>query len=300
MRKIKLFILSFVSIICCSAHAGGLVGSGAGFHEMNFQYVYANLSLWVRNCMSISLQEGGCESQGYNGALLGKITEILKSNRGRTDVLKFASEKAQPELFKTGLHEPDRIAKSMFENDTTILINVDELYRKGASRPNLDIPAIASILLHEVGHQAGEPDHRRLDYLGSQIRNFLERVTTVYPFEVGPENEALSMTVVNQRGSIQIGMMNFYWENKFSMDITSKVFKHIQCSQPGYKLGGYSVYNAAFSTIQNAVDKVNFNFRVRMLCSSKELSQAVEERQQIQLSFTADKNMELSSQRLAP
>jgi hypothetical protein len=300
MKKLKFFILLVACMIASSAQAGGLVGSGAGYHEMNFQYVYVNLASWLTNCMAVPLEEGGCESQGYNGELLTKITEILKANRARTDILKFASEQSEPALFKTGIHEPDRIAKSMFENDNTILVNVDELYKQDNSRPNLDIPAIASVLLHEIGHQAGEPDHRRLDHLGSQIRNFLNRVTTLYPFEIGPEYEKLNLTVVNQRGSVQVSMMNFFWENKYSTDVTSKVFRQLRCSKPGFKLGGYSVYNAAFATIGRSLDKVNFNFRVRMLCSSKEHQQAVEERLQLQLTFAADQNVELKTQRLAP
>lgn len=280
--------------------AGGVIGSGAGIVEMNFQYAYTVLPMWIKNCQRTpqidNLLKTMCETTGKKGLLYSRIIEIIQNNSEREDRLVFVSAAKDPDFFNTGIHEHHRVAKTYLRPDSSIYINVDQLYNKEDGSPAVGLSTIAAIVLHEVGHQAGEKSHELLNEIASQLRLFLGSTTIIYNFEVGQLSEKVQMTFINQNEP-KTSTIIFNWLGNYSMNLTSQVSKLIQCQNEQDIREGYSLYNGQFSPHVQTDKAIDFNFWADIYCISSVGHTQKKEKINLQMTLTDDKKIDLSIKR---
>ncbi len=102
-------------------------------------------------------------------------------------------ERDQPGFFDTAYGQAHRIAKTGLTPDTPIYFNTDLLYKSG--QPALDFQAITALLIHELGHQTGNPNHAALDSLGSKVRLPLD--SPIKPLTYQDRNLDITITAIN-------------------------------------------------------------------------------------------------------
>jgi len=179
MKKlITIIFIIFTSFASAKESGGGvIVGNGAGFAEGLFQQSYQSLPLILENIRLIQnevLSKNEIE-------LLIKIQTIAAGNSNKKDRLIFLSEKENPNFFNTTEIEVHRFAKTFTNSDSPIFINTDWLYTETGK--NLSHATVIALLVHEIGHQAGEMDHNALDFLGAKVKNYSNSESNQYNFQ---------------------------------------------------------------------------------------------------------------------
>jgi hypothetical protein len=172
MSLIKVVVL--VLAICLSSKTfasggsggGTLVGNGAGIVEQNIIFAYDALPRSIDSCLSTPQV---CGVLPADVDQLQKIRAVAAENRATSDRIQFVSEQAHPGFFNTEEGQAQRLAKTGNTAAAVIFWNSDLFYQVDQT-PALDMAAITAIWVHELGHQAGNPDHSYLDQLGARIR----------------------------------------------------------------------------------------------------------------------------------
>ena len=149
-----------------ASYAGDEANNGGGAGEATISYVYERLDYFVGPCLG----NRACLADPARRDLLERVLRLP-----RTGGLEFHSESREPGFFM--LDGAVRAAKTSLTPGAVIYVNRDLLYAKNAQGAwaALDTGAAVAILVHELGHQTGEPDHDRLDRLGAEVRAFLSR-----------------------------------------------------------------------------------------------------------------------------
>lgn len=247
-----------------SNSGGTVVGNGAGIVESNFQLAYTALS----NLISLCIENPYCGINSDDNAIFRKIQVIAIENQKKADRLIFLSEREHPGFFNTGSSEHHRIAKTSLESPGPIYINTDMLY-DSFGRAVLDFRGAIRILVHELGHQAGNPDHAKLDILGSSIEHFASAYTTFYNFQKDDSNENVVFTVANYPLSGMPIFVTFQWNNFVANDLTDEIYKKIQdgCSFDTESFEGVEVTNGHFAF--DFGRNLSFNAWVRVKCFEK-------------------------------
>lgn len=165
---------------------GDIIGNGAGLAELNFAYVYRSVPTLIDrylNAANFNL------SQNDKDALL-HIKSIVEERKSYANVFEFLEETDLMLLFP---QENDRIAMTAFTPDFPIYINKTLLYQT----PELtkDLPLQASIIIHELGHQAGIKSHKYLDYLGAAVQTYLQSRFSSHTLDMAG---SLSISIFNR------------------------------------------------------------------------------------------------------
>lgn len=259
----KPLLLFSCLILACTAEArvnsgdGVIVGNGAGFVEQNFQYAYSSLDRAIQQCLH---NPRLCRLDGEDAPLLENILEIARQNASNPERLLFVSERDHPNFFATGPNESHRIAKTGLTPSAPIYVNTDSLYENG--KPALNLAAIMAILVHEIGHQTGEEDHRRLDLLGAKIRRVVEANLTHH------EHKSISIDVINY--SVPHAMASLYVsrDRDAAVDLSRHIFRQLRCGTTDAQPSGYRITNGHWFLAENK-EETGFRAWVEILCMSR-------------------------------
>lgn len=171
--SIKILMILIASL----AHAGektgsggSLVGNGAGLVEQNVFFAYQSLGKAVEDCLFL---EALCGPDAAEKRMLRLVQKLQGAYPASAERIQFLSGAAHPGFFDTAPGESHRVARTELTPGATIYFNTDILYAPNG-QPALDLAAIYAILVHELGHQTGEPDHASLDRLGAKLRAFFQ------------------------------------------------------------------------------------------------------------------------------
>lgn len=155
-----------------SGGGGDHVNNGGGLAEQNFLYAYDNLDNWLETCREV---QNTCRLGAKESAILGKIQFELRQVRKEPGLI-FKSGRLNPGLFETDEHGKVRVAVTGSRAGDPIYLNLDLIYHDAAgSEAAIDVYGAVAILVHELGHHAGEEDHLFLDVLGNKVRNRREQ-----------------------------------------------------------------------------------------------------------------------------
>jgi hypothetical protein len=284
----------FFAILVSShlAFAGGsVVGNGAGLVENNFQYSYSMIPALITACLA----SAQCPLTTAEQSLLKSIREIATENASNRDRLIFVSDADEQGFFDTGVSEKHRIAKTGLTRSDVIYVNTDLLY-DGKGKPRLDYPSIISILIHEIGHQTGEPDHATLDILGGKIRALAYDKTT--PYSIQMENgDEIAVTILNTDLPMRTADFYFSWQGVGSTKATSQITNGLTCSKKNSNLAGIELTNGAFfltRPFSNAtISDVGFSVWARLFCYAKKNSMVVVENYSIRVKIRKDLTLEI-------
>ena len=176
----------------------------------------------------------------------------------------FTSDSARPAFFETGLGQAHRVAQTGFIPTVPIYFNTDQFYNANGT-PALDLPILTSILIHELGHQAGIVEHAYLDQLGSRIRNWLMNRT----FELGYQYPNSSLKILSINYATQNSTPDLYFVDDIGSNSLVKVLAPVaRCADPMEILIGWSVINLHWDSQLN-MSEMNMSKTVGLLASSK-------------------------------
>lgn len=243
MKTLKLLatIKLFCILISTSVFAGGYVGNGGGLAEQNFNYAYTALPRTIES--TIFTRKDLFNQDELE--LLAEIKAIALKNASNEDRLTFVSGKDFPDLFKTGPAEHHRIAVTGDSETSEIFINTDLLYSsEGASL--LDLGTQSAILVHEIGHQAGELNHQKLDILGSKIRAHFNQSSKHH--EIQFKGKEYDFILVNHQGEIRTAELMFQ-DSEQLQSLNPDIFVKLEALKisKGYLgLSGFQLINGNF------------------------------------------------------
>ncbi len=289
LLKVRRGVLSTMACLLSastSSAGGSIIGNGAGLVENNFAYVYSILPNSIEECFAFK----NCDLSTSEQSLLKKIQNVLSLNKSLKTNIEFVSEKQNPGFFTTGDNEDHRIAKTCLDNSCPIYVNLDLLYDKDG-KPALEIPTIASVLIHELGHQAGEGSHTTLDILGSKLRKaFLLKISS---------NKLLTGTsigfvvsIINQKFPFQYSDLFVGFEDQAPLNITQELMKEVHCSKTEDALAGFELYNGHFLGSLKSADNspiINYGLWINLSCFNEEREEITSETWEIE--FSLPKNL---------
>ncbi len=284
--KTQGMMMTVLLLFTGSLWAGGsYIGNGAGLVENNFQYAYSSLSNIFSNCKDSE----NCNLTESELALLEKMQVVLQYNSANSQRIEFISELKFPGFFTTGESEVHRIAKTGLTASAPIFVNSDLLYTEDGT-PALDFAYIVSILTHEVGHQAGELNHRRLDILGSKIRAVVNQNIVRHQMKIEGAGR-VEMLILNNDFPLKSADLFFSWEKVGSKKITPSVMSFLRCSEKNASLAGFEINNGHY-LIPDDMDKVgtrvDFGMWISLYCYDPADRSVSIEKSSVKISVTRD------------
>jgi predicted Zn-dependent protease with MMP-like domain len=243
------------------AFSGGgvVVGNGAGIAENNFQYAYQSLDTILKNCLHLS----PCNIDSEETELVKKIIAIVENNENKKDRLVFLSEKRNPGFFTTGEIEENRIAKTFLNADSSIYINVDQLYRENGESA-ISYEQVIAILVHELGHQTGIAEHAPLDILGTKIASFALSHIEHYAFDIDDENKSVDVLIGNFNFPVKSSLIIFNGKNNDSLNLTEVLYNSLECKYSSESFAGVELSNGHFEF--DSKNNLNFKAWVKVQC----------------------------------
>lgn len=173
-------------------------------------------------------------------------------------------DSARPAFFETGLGQAHRVAQTGFIPRVPIYFNTDQFYNANGT-PALDLPVLTSILIHELGHQAGIVEHAYLDQLGPRIRNWLMNRT----FELGYQYPNSSLKILSINYANQNSTPDLYFVDDMGSNSLVIVLAPVaRCADPMEILIGWSLINLHWDSQLN-MSQMNMSKTVGLLASSK-------------------------------
>ncbi len=248
--------------------AGGIVGNGAGLVEQNIQFAYLNLPKIISGCHMANNQCGLTQEES---SILKSIEQIVLQNYTSEDRIQFVSEKLNPGFFTTSSTENYRIAKTGLDTKLPIFFNVDELYDL-SGRPSLDFSTVVALLIHEVGHQTGEPNHAKLDILGAKIRFSLSNKLATFDFEFASSQNRIQFNILTYPMPTPIAEVYFTAKSGKSLQLTSRIMKKINCSKENEVLVGFNLNNEHWNRISGQENLIDFESWVQVYCSNMKIN----------------------------
>jgi len=255
----KLAIILFNLLFSIFVLAGGsLVGNGSGVSEQNIIFAYSALIDSIDQCIS----GPNCGLTDLELTQLQKIRAVRLANASRSNVIQFVSESQSPEFFELSVIEQHRIAKTGLTSDSPIYFNSDVLYLSDGVA-EIDFPLATAILIHEVGHQAGNPDHAFLDGIGAKIRYALTSKQVTYNLSV--DSDRNSIQIFNY-GSLTIRSQAFLTTSKAKVSLGHRIGGALNCSSPDARIAGFEVWNGHWESAGQS--GYRFTAWVRFSCLS--------------------------------
>lgn len=238
---------------------GDIIGNGGGLVEQEFRFAYRRLPRVIRSCVDSFT----CPFAGDELNTLMKIGEIASKYIDKKDRLIFLAESDYPGFFRDSEDSQIRIAKSAFIEGAPIFINLDLVYQK--ERVAIEYSSMMSILVHELGHQAGERSHSLLDDMGAKLKDYLTRDTHVTTMQV--EEHTASVRVFNLEKSHQFAEVYFNYKGSI-VPLTSKIRDGLSCEREGSIVVGYEVSNPHWERLrwERGVGVLGYNAWIKASC----------------------------------
>lgn len=287
--KTKIFSLLF--LFQASALAGGsVIGNGAGIVENTFQFAYQNLHGTFSECII----QAKCELTEVETELVRKMRKVIDINRSNENRILFVSEKDLPGFFNTGDNETHRIAKTGLDSSSPIYVNLDLVYSPGGN-PAFDYATITSILVHELGHQAGEINHAKLDIVGAKIKKNILKKIQDHSAELSYEQ--IDVSIINRNFPFRASDISISWQNVGSVVATKEALDAVKCKNPEDTLAGIEIQNGHFKLLSKATAEspahFSFGFWALLTCYSKTREVFLPEKRQVQIDV--NRNLEIKT-----
>lgn len=281
---LKTFTLIFLTQTAVLA-GGSVIGNGAGLVENTFQFAYQNLHGIFSECIT----QAKCELTEAETLLVKNMRKVIEINRSNENRILFVSEKDQPGFFKTADNEVHRIAKTGLDAAIPIYVNLDLLYLPDG-KPAFDYVTIASILVHELGHQTGETNHAKLDIIGSKIKkNILKKIQN---HTIQLSEEQIEVSVISRHFPFRTSDISISWQNVGSIAATKQVLEAITCKNPNESLAGIEIQNGHFTFLKKMSPQktahFGFGFWAVLTCYSEENESFQQEQKQIEIEVTRE------------
>lgn len=289
----------FLSLIAASMNAlagGSLIGNGAGLVENNFQYVYSSLPTVYSNCLS----NNSCGLSESEMVLVQKILNVIELNKDNSKRLQFVQESDVHGFFTTGVGEKHRIAKTGLTAEDPIYINVNQLYDSNG-RAALDFGTIVSILTHELGHQAGETDHARLDILGTKFKKVFTQKITNHVTNFGTVDSAVEILVLNNEFPVKTADLFLSWSDVGAQRLTTAVIPAINCSGIGSTVAGFEFYNGHYFISEKSTSArpvIGFGLWLNVFCYNSKDDSLITEKIDVKLEIGSDSVVNMFSARI--
>lgn len=213
---------------------GDIIGNGGGIAEQDFRFAFRRVSTVIGAC----LESPFCPISDTEIALLSKIKKISETNSTNKDRLIFLSESEYPGFFRDSNDSQIRIAKTASLLGAPIFVNLDMLYGSGQSI--LSFPAIISVLVHELGHQAKVKSHSVLDELGTRLREFLLKDTS--SIEQMVVTETLKVSYYNLQEANRFSEMMFHYKKEL-YSLKDELIRETTCDEEGAVAIGFKISN---------------------------------------------------------
>lgn len=277
--NLKIFTLMF-AIQTAAWASGSVIGNGAGLVENMFQFAYQNLHGTFSECIA----QAKCELTEAETLLVKNMRKVIELNRSNENRILFVSEKDQPDFFKTADSENHRIAKTGLNSATPIFVNLDLLYTPDG-KPAFDYATITSILVHELGHQAGETNHAKLDIIGSKIKKNIHKKVQSHAVQLSEEQ--IEVSIINRHFPFRTSDITIAWQNVGSIAATKQVLATMTCKNPDDSLAGIEILNGHYTFLKKMTPQKSahfgFGFWATLTCYS-ELSESFhQEQKQIEI-----------------
>ena len=211
-----------------------------------------------------------------------KIIDIVEKNQNKKDRLIFLSEKLNPGFFTTGDAEENRIAKTFLNADSSIYINVDQLYKE-SGQSALSYEQVVAILIHELGHQAGVKEHAPLDILGTKVANFLQSHIDHYSFVPDDDSKKIDVLVGDFSFPVKSALLIFNGKNNDSVNLTDVLYNSLECKYSSESFSGVELSNGHFEF--DSKNNLNFKAWVKILCYESFSDSIMSYRKNLSLSF---------------
>lgn len=277
-RLLLSFIISVSAINATAARGGDVVGNGGGVVENNFIYAYKMLPQLLSTC----IEKESCYQNAEDREVFKKIKSAVEINlrKSTQDVFDFTSGKNKQGFFVTGASEPHRVAKTCLSTNCPVFINVDLLYQN--SKINLTYPAIAGLLVHEFGHQAGIESHIYLDSLGAKIRILADSRFTnyVYPYDFNQ----IEVRQINSDFPMKFAELHFVWNGKTTR-LTDKIFSAVSKTP---EFIGYELFNGHYLFENSAGIYVQFEIMAKVYSGGESTAKVNLKRFRVDVSSTGD------------
>lgn len=274
---------------------GGIVGNGAGVVEFEFHQSKHIIDRVLGGCFP----GNPCRFETENFQLAEKILALVRSSAGDLVRFEFVSGKERPGFFNTGANEFHRIAKTTLTPGSPIYVNTDLLYETDG-KPRLSFGQVVGLVVHELGHQTGEPDHRALDVLGSEVAQMLQGQSFYYRYASEMGGSAFQLGVTNLSFPAKIPLVVLF-ANDRSRNLTTTITRMVKCQKAKTQFVGYEVTNGHFSVpTSNAVlgVEIDFNAWLRVSCFDSAAKTRSEEIHSLKM--TVDKDRDVESVSIVP
>ncbi|POB14119.1 hypothetical protein [Halobacteriovorax sp. DA5] len=198
--------------------SGDIVGNGSGLIEQNFSFAYLNLQRAIFNCLSNKYE---CQIDALEEAVLREINQLFINKIYMKRPLIFVSKEYAGEFFHNNDDMTARIAKTGFNQQSHIFINLEE-----SEIIANDIPAMISILIHELGHQIGIISHSYLDQLGTKVRNQWD--SNWQSYEIKIDELPLTLRLFSNAKSYISSNLSYSYDGKVKR-LDHHIYKQLSC-----------------------------------------------------------------------
>lgn len=170
-----------------NGHGGDVVGNGGGIIETKMYFYINSMEMILANVLkqiSRSHSEDTLE-------VINRILKMLETKKAKTELI-FISGDVTKRFFQEENDLEIRVAKTGFDPEYPIYLNVDLLYKNSK---NTDA-SLLGILVHELGHQAGYRSHSALDQVAAVVEYYYKN-NQKYLSEVTFSNHKLNVGIIN-------------------------------------------------------------------------------------------------------
>ena len=238
--------------------SGDIVGNGAGLLEQNFAHAYYSVQTAIENCLS----SGNCFISKEQRSILNEINELFIKKLNQKNILIFVANSDADNFFFDQHDQTERIAKTGFSHEHSIFINLDL-----AKDLHSDVPAMISILIHELGHQVGIASHSFLDLLAAKIRRVWEADWKVSTIDINQQQ--LSTRLFSTKNNFINAKLSYVYEGKVK-SLNAKIFDLLKCA-PQEELYGFYLSNGHWSrpTSNSSEYRVRMSYWLDMYCQNQ-------------------------------
>ena len=210
--------------------SGDIVGNGGGLLEQNFILAYYSVQTAIENCLATN----NCYKSLKDKRVLKEINTLFINKLEQKNSLIFLTNKESNNFFNDELDKSERLAKTGFSIEHPIFINIDQ-----AEEIKNDIPAMISILIHELGHQVGIAVHSYLDQLSVKVRKNWENNWTETSIKIG--ERILKTNLFSTESNFINAKLSYVFEEK-ARSLNGKIFEVLKCNE-GETLYGFYLSN---------------------------------------------------------
>ncbi|EPZ50150.1 hypothetical protein M902_0605 [Bacteriovorax sp. BAL6_X] len=206
--------------------SGDIVGNGSGLIEQNFTFAYYNLQNAIFNCLGDKYK---CQVDSQEESILREINQAFIAKADMKRPLIFVSKEFAGDFFHNKIDITSRIAKTGFSRRAHIFINLEESIFIAN-----DIPAMISILIHELGHQIGVISHSFLDQLGTKVRNQWNENWQSFEFEIN--GAPLTLRLLSNANNYISSNLSYTYNGKLEY-LGETIYKYLSCGDKEFVYG---------------------------------------------------------------